>query len=107
MANSDALLSTIRSLVSRAEDRQYRAGSAADPLVDDLLYWVAALDDQLSCGAPLPREWNVRPNRSADVEGWDMERADFVQAGKRFTRLIPNYDRGRARRAAAVTRRNT
>jgi len=106
MASPDALLNTIRDLIRRTEDRETRAASTnlpADSLLDDLLYHLAALDDQLSAGGALPREWNVRP-RQADVEGWDMDRDDFVQAGQRFTRLIPQYDRGRARRHASRAR---
>ena len=103
MANPNALLNTIRQTVKRIEDREIRAAATnmpSDNLLDDLLYYVAALDDQLSAGGPLPRCWNVRPNHKADVEAWDLDREDFVRVGKRFTRLIPPYDKGRARRAA-------
>jgi len=104
MLNSTALLNTIRDLMNRIESREVRAAETnmpADNLLDDLLYHLAALDEQLSRGGPLPREWNVRPNHKADVEGWEMKRSEFVQAGTRFTRLIPPYDRSKARRAAA------
>lgn len=107
MANPDALLNTIRDLMNRMEDRETRAASTnlpADTLLDDLLYHLAALDEQLSRGGPLPRCWNMRPQRRADVEGWDQSRDEFIQTGGRFTRLIPNYDRGRARRIAARSR---
>ena len=107
MANSDALLNTIRDLIDRIETRETRSARTnlpADQLLDDLVYHLAALDEQLSRGGALPRCWNVRPGRTADVEGWDLDRDEFVQVGQRFTRLIPNYDRGRARRIASRSR---
>lgn len=98
MANPTALLNTIRSLVAQIEQAQLRNASVTTELVDDLAFYVAALDDQLSVGGALPRAWNVRPGRKADVEGWDLERDEFVRMGRRFTRLIPPYDKGRVRR---------
>ena len=107
MANPDALLNTIRDLMDRMQDRELRAADTnlpADRLLDDLVYHLAALDEQLSSGGALPREWNVRLHRAADVEGWDMDRGEFIKTSSRFTRLIPPYDRGRARRVAQRAR---
>lgn len=101
MANSTALLNTIRQLIRQIEQPQRsRAAHVTTQLADDLAYCVAALDEQLAHGGPLPRAWNVRPSRHADVEAFDLDREEFVRMGSRFVRLIPDYDRGRARRRA-------
>lgn len=95
MAHPDALLRTIRQIMARVENREIRAAETnmpPDPLLDDLIFHMALLDEQLSEGGPLPRSWDVRPERRADVEGWEMERGDFVDVGGQFTPLIPNYD---------------
>jgi hypothetical protein len=101
MAHPDAILQTLRQLLAQMDRHQWRDAQVTTALADDLAFWFDQLDDHLSRGGVLPREWNVRPQRSADVEGWDMPREEFVRLGSRFARLIPNYDRGRARRAAA------
>ena len=100
VANPTALLNTIRQLVRQIERQQLRSAHVTTAVADDLAYCVAALDEQLSAGAALPREWNVLPSRTADVEAFDLDRDEFVRLGRRFTRLIPPYDRGRAHRRA-------
>jgi hypothetical protein len=98
MANQNALLNTIRRLVRRIEQHQMRNADVTTELADDLAYCVAALDDLLSSGAPLPQEWDVPVKRTADVDGWNMEREEFIRTSRPFTHLIPAYDRGRVRR---------
>ena len=98
MASPNALLNTMRQLVAQINNAQRRDAHVSTALADDLAFICEALDDQLSAGMSLPTEWNVRPLRQADVEGWTMDRKEFRRLGKRFTRLIPDYDRGRALR---------
>lgn len=100
MAHPDAILGTLRQLLGKLDRHQWRDAAVTTALADELAFWFDQLDDQLSRGGALPREWNVRPERSADVEAWDLPRDECVRLGSRFTRLIPDYDRGRARRIA-------
>ena len=99
MAHPDAILQTLRDLLYDMDRHQWRDAAVTTVLADDLAYWFDQLDDHLTRGGQLPHEWQQR-RRRADVEGWDMERNEFVRMGRRFTRLIPDYDKGRARRTA-------
>lgn len=107
MAHPDAILQTLRQKLAELDRHQWRDANVTTALADDLAFWFDQLDDHLTRGGQPPQEWLAgRSQRSADVEGWDMERADFVRLGRRFTRLIPDYDRGRARRAMRRHQRN-
>ncbi len=98
--NPNELLSDARRCIDkilRLSDTDNNLHIASDMVsaAEELAVAIDALDSWLISGGTLPVDWNVQQPRHADVECWDMPRDDFKELGKRFTRLIPNYDRGR------------